>query len=322
MTPNIISPPSENQIIIAHETLKKHIHETPIFTSRSINAIVGADIFFKCENFQKTGSFKIRGATNTVLSLTLEERQKGIGTHSSGNHAQAIAYIGGKQGIQTHIVMPKNSPHVKRQAVQSYGANTYFCEPTLEAREAKMAEVLDQTGVNFIHPYDDYRVITGQATCAKEIYDTLTDVDMLLVPVGGGGLLSGTIMASRCFSPHTKIIGTEPLLANDAYESIRLGVRQPPRTPTTIADGLRTALGQKTFEIIHKNVSEIALASERGIVQAMQLIWERMKIIVEPSCAVSLATLLEDKIQNIQGKKIVIILTGGNVDLNNLPWYK
>lgn len=312
--------PTENHIITAHQKIQPYIHRTPVLTCQTINQIVGAELYFKCENFQKIGAFKIRGGLNTVLSLSPDEQNQGIGTHSSGNHAQAIAYAGKLKGTQAHIVMPNNSPEVKKQAVQNYGANIYLCEPTLKAREAKMQEIIDQTGVSFIHPYDDYRVITGQATCAKEIYEAIPDLDMLLVPVGGGGLLSGSALSTKYFSPRTQIIGAEPLLANDAYESLKTGIRQPPKPPVTIADGLRTALGQKTFDIIQEHVSEIALASEEAIVQAMRMIWERMKIIIEPSCAVPLATLLEGNVKGFKGKKIAIILTGGNVDLEKLPW--
>ncbi len=318
--PHILPLPTVNHIVTAHQKIQPYIHRTPILTCQTINRMVGAELYFKCENFQKIGAFKIRGAVNTVFSLSRAEQKQGIGTHSSGNHAQAIAYAGKLQGIQAHIVMPTNSPQVKKQAVQNYGAHIYFCEPTLEAREAKMQEILAQTGASFIHPYDDYRVITGQATCAKEIYEELDDLDMLIVPVGGGGLLSGTALATQYFSPHTQVIGAEPTLANDAYESLRTGIRQPPKPPVTVADGLRTALGIKTFEIISQNVHQIALASEENIIRAMRLIWERMKIIIEPSCAVPLATLLEGNIKDFEGKKIAIILTGGNVDLEKLPW--
>ncbi len=320
MTPTILSLPNLNQIATAHRLIQPYIHRTPILTCETLNRMVGAQLFFKCENLQKIGAFKIRGAMNTVLTLTEAEKQRGIGTHSSGNHAQAIAYAGQLQNIQAHIVMPNNSPQVKKDAVQNYGAKVYFCEPTFEARQAKMQEILQKTGAEFVHPYDDYRVITGQATCAKEIYEDLEDLDLLLVPIGGGGLLSGSALATQHFSPHTKVIGAEPALANDAYESLQTGIRHPPKPPVTIADGLRTSLGEKTFEIIRDHVSEIALASEENIIRAMRLIWERMKIIIEPSCAVPLATLLEGNVSNFKGKKIGIILTGGNVDLANLPW--
>ena len=303
----------------AHNKIEKFIHRTPILTSSSINNIFSTSLLFKCENFQKAGAFKMRGATNAILSLDNTELVNGVATHSSGNHAGALALAAQKLGVPSYIAMPNTAPKVKISAVKSYGGNITFCKPTLEDRERTLKEIVRETSAMFIHPYDDYRIITGQATCAKEIYEEISKLDYIIAPVGGGGLLSGSILSTHFFSETTKVIGAEPRLADDAYRSLQTGIIQPPLKPLTIADGLRTALGDITFHFIQKYVEEIQLAEESEIIEAMRLIWERMKIIVEPSSAITLAIVLKNK-AFFKGKRIGLILSGGNVDLGKLPF--
>jgi threonine dehydratase len=279
----------------------------------------GTEIFFKCENFQKVGAFKIRGATNAVFSLGDKQASQGVATHSSGNHAAALALAASWRGIKAYVVMPENAPEVKRNAVANYGAEIIFCKPTLDAREEGLADVVDRTGATFIHPYNDYRVISGQGTAALELCEQIPDLDIVMTPVGGGGLLSGTAIAISAISPETYVIAAEPERADDAYRSFHAGRIIPSDNPDTIADGLRTSLGDLTFPIIRRYVKEIVTVSEQGIVKAMRSIWERMKIIVEPSAAVPLGALLTKPI-DLSGKRIGVILSGGNVDLANLPW--
>ncbi len=303
----------------AHERIKPFIHKTPVLNSQSINKITGADIWFKCENFQRVGAFKFRGAMNAVLSLTEKEMQQGVATHSSGNHAQGLALAAKLNDIPGYIVMPTSAPQVKIDAVKGYGAEIIFCEPTLEAREESLNEVVEKTGATFIHPYNNNHVIAGQATAAKELIEEKGAFDFILAPVGGGGLLSGTLLSAYFLSPKTKVIAGEPMGADDAYRSIKAKKIIPSQNPDTIADGLLTSLGDKTFPIIQKYIEEIILVSDTEIVSAMQLVWERMKIIIEPSSAVPLAALIKQK-EKFKGKKVGIILTGGNVDLGNLPF--
>ena len=299
--------------------IKPFVHRTPVLTCLSLNQMVHAELFFKCENFQKVGAFKFRGATNAVLSLSDEEAKRGVATHSSGNHAQALALAARIRGIKAHIVMPKNSSAVKIKAVEGYGGNIILCEPTLESREETLAQVVKKTGAAFIHPYNDYRVIAGQGTCALELLEEVENLDMVMAPVGGGGLLSGTALTVNYLMPLIKVIAAEPETADDAYRSFREGKIIPVINPQTIADGLRTSLGDKTFPIIIKYVDRIVTVSEDAIVSSMRIIWERMKIVVEPSAAVPFAALLENKI-DVKGKRVGIILSGGNVDLDKLPW--
>ncbi|MFP4342191.1 MAG: pyridoxal-phosphate dependent enzyme [Cyclobacteriaceae bacterium] len=295
------------------------IHRTPVLTSESINRISGAKIFFKCENFQKAGAFKMRGAANAVLSLTDEARKRGVATHSSGNHGQALAKAAQSLGTKAYIVMPETAPSVKKKAVAEYGAEIIFCKPTLQAREETLAEVVDRTGAEFVHPYNDERVICGQGTAALELIENTGKLDIVMSPVGGGGLLSGTAITTNALLPEAKVIAGEPKGADDAYRSLQAGKIIPSESPNTIADGLLTSLGSKTFPIIQELVAEIITVSDDEIVAAMRLIWERMKIIIEPSCAVPLAALLQQK-EKFSGKKVGIILTGGNVDLEKLPF--
>jgi threonine dehydratase len=277
------------------------------------------EIFFKCENFQKAGAFKIRGATNAVFSLGDKEASRGVATHSSGNHGAALALAARWRGIKAHVVMPENAPHIKRDAVASYGAEIVFCRPTLQAREEGLEKVLDRTGATFIHPYNDYRVISGQGTAALELCEEIADLDIVMAPVGGGGLLGGTAIVVSAISPRTLIIAAEPERADDAYRSFHAGRIVPANNPDTIADGLRTTLGDLTFPIIRRYVKDILTVSEEGIIQAMRYIWERMKIIVEPSAAVPLGALLAGHTE-FPGKRMGVILSGGNVDLEHLPW--
>ena len=311
--------PTIEEIRETHEAIQAFIHRTPVMTSLSIDAIAGAEIFFKCENFQRIGAFKMRGAASAALRLTEAEKQKGLATHSSGNHAQAVARSAQVLGIPAHIVMPSNAPSIKRAATAGYGANITLCEPTLQARESTLEQVVAETGATFIHPYNDYNVIAGQATAALELLEDTDGLDIIMAPVGGGGLMSGTALTTSAISPDTEIIGSEPGEVDDAYRSFHSGSLQHNKTTNTIADGLRTSLGEKTLEIIRKHVSEILLVEEQEIIDAMRLVWERMKIIIEPSCAVPLAAVLKHQ-EKFAGKKVGIIITGGNVDLSNLPF--
>jgi threonine dehydratase len=311
--------PTADDICTAHERIRPYVHRTAVLTSRTLNRLTENDLFFKCENFQKVGAFKYRGATNAVLQLSETEAARGVATHSSGNHAQALALAAKMRGIPAFIVMPETAPKVKVAAVKDYGAKIIFCKPTLQAREDTLNKVVAETGARFIHPYNDWQVITGQATCAKELLEDVNHLDAVLAPVGGGGLLSGTALSAHYFSPQTRVIACEPEGADDAYRSFRAGKIIPSVTPNTLADGLLTSLGERTFAVIRQHVSEIVTVPEAAIISAMRLIWERMKIIVEPSAAVPLGALLSGKLR-MQQQRIGIILSGGNVDLERLPW--
>ena len=314
------STPTLDDIRRAHARIQPHVHRTPLITSALLDAEGGAHVFFKCENLQKAGAFKSRGACNAVFSLSEAEARRGVVTHSSGNHAAALARAARIRGIQAHIVMPTNSPKPKQHAVAGYGARIIFCEPTLEARERTCAAVIAETGGTLIHPYNDLRIIAGQATAAVELLEQAPDVDFVLAPVGGGGLLSGTALAVKALRPAARVIGTEPAQADDAFESLRAG-RIVTKPVSTIADGLRTMLGELTFPIIQQHVDEILTVSEAGIVRAMRRIWEFAKVVVEPSGAVPFAAVLEHP-DRFAGKRVGIILSGGNVDLDALPWQK
>jgi len=300
----------------AHERIKPFIHNTPVLKSDSINDIVNSRVFFKCENLQKVGAFKARGATNAVLSLPNKELQKGVATHSSGNHAAALSLAAKRQNVKAYIVMPRTAPQVKIEAVKGYGAEIVFCEPTLQARESTLDEVVKKTGATFIHPYDNYTIIAGQATAALELLEQTAGLDLVMAPVGGGGLMSGTALSVSSLSPKTKIIGVEPAGADDALRSFQQGKIIPSVNPKTIADGLLTSLSEKTFQIITTHVSEILTVKEESIIKAMKLIWERMKIVVEPSGAVPFAAVLEHELGK-RFKRIGIIISGGNVNLKS-----
>ena len=312
---------TDRDILQAADRIRPFVHRTPILTSHTVNHITGKQLFFKCENFQKVGAFKARGATNAVCSLNGEELSKGVATHSSGNHAQALSWAASLKNIPAFIVMPSNSSPVKVEAVRSYGGMITFCEPTLIARETTLAEVMRKTGALEIHPYNDPRIIAGQATAAYELMQDVGDLDLVLAPVGGGGLLSGTALSVNYFFPGTDVIGTEPEQANDACLSFSQKEFIPSVNPDTIADGLRTSLGTITFPIILDHVKDIITVSESSIITAMRMLWERMKILVEPSSAVPFAAVMENKVP-AHYKKIGIIISGGNVDLDDLPWLK
>jgi threonine dehydratase len=311
--------PTVEIIEAAQRRIHPYIHCTPLITSRVINEMVGAELVFKCENFQKVGAFKFRGASNAVLSLSEDEMINGVATHSSGNHAAALALAASLRGIKAYIVMPSNSSKVKVAAVGHYKGIITFCEPTLQARENMLAKVLKQTNATEIHPYNDYRIIAGQATAAKELIEDGGQFDIIMAPVGGGGLLSGTALSACYYSPCTRVIAAEPIQADDAFQSFYQGKFIPSINPNTIADGLRTSLGSLTYPIIRKHVHQIVRTSEAGIIKAMRIIWERMKIIAEPSSAVPLAALLENTFEH-RDLRIGIILSGGNVDLDELPF--
>jgi len=313
--------PTRETIIEAHERIRPHVHRTPVFTSQAINRMSGADLFFKCENFQKVGAFKARGATNCILSLSSEQLVHGVATHSSGNHAQALSWAASLAKTMAYVVMPTNSNPVKVNAVKEYGGKVTFCESTLAARESTLKEVLKKTGATEVHPYNNLLIIAGQATAACELLEEVHQLDIVMAPVGGGGLLSGTALACHYFSPETKVVGAEPFQANDACLSFTTKKFVPSINPTTIADGLKTSLGSFTFPIILDHVTSILTAREETIIEAMRLIWERMKILVEPSAAVPVAALLENS-DLLKNKRIGIILSGGNIDLNTLPWIK
>lgn len=298
-----------------------YIHNTPIMTCKSINALYGLDLYFKCENFQKIGAFKIRGGMNASLQLTKEQLEKGVATHSSGNHAQALAFAAKMLGIKAYIVMPESSPQVKVNAVRGYGAEVTICASNQAARESTLQSIVDQTGATFIHPYDNDEVITGQATCVKEIIEAMPDVEIVVTPVGGGGLLSGTCLGAHYFKPGLKVYAGEPEGAADAVLSIQSGKVEKAPFVNTIADGLLTTLSERTLEIIQAHVADILLVSEDEIKAALRLVYERMKIIIEPSCAVPLAAVLKNA-HLFKGKKVGIILTGGNVDLSKFKdWF-
>lgn len=313
--------PEFEDIKNASVRIKEYIHRTPVLTSQSINKLTGAHIFFKCENFQKAGAFKARGAINAVLQLSSEDLEKGVATHSSGNHAAALAMAAKIAGAQAHIVMPENAPKIKVAAVKQYGGIITFCEPTLEDRESVLKDVSNRTGAVFIPPYNHPHIIAGQGTAALELIVETKYLEIIMAPVGGGGLLSGTAIASKHLSPNTAVIGAEPEQADDAYQSFKSGQLIPAKNPVTIADGLKTSLGTLTFEAIQKFTDEIYTVSESAISDAMRMIWERMKIIVEPSCAVPLAAIFTYP-EYFRGKKTGIILSGGNVDLDRLPWHQ
>ena len=308
-----------NSIRAAHERIRPYIHRTPVLTNSWLNDACRASLFFKCENFQKVGAFKARGATNAVFSLDDETARRGVATHSSGNHGAAVARAAKLRGIPAHIVMPSNSAKVKIRAVEGYSAQVIFCEPTEESREIKCAEVINETGATLIHSFENERVIAGQGTAAMELLEDISNLDVIMCPVGGGGLLSGTAIAAKSMRPQINVIAVEPENADDAAQSFRAGRRLVTEKKFTIADGLRTNIGDPNFAIIQQYVDDIVTVSEEAIVSAMRTIWETMKIVIEPSAAVPYAAIAEH-IVDVERKRLGIILTGGNVDLDALPW--
>jgi threonine dehydratase len=317
--PSESGAPTIADIEAAATRIAPYAHHTPVLTCRALDALCDAELYFKCENFQKVGAFKFRGAVNAVFSLSDAEARSGVATHSSGNHAQALALAARLRGITATIVMPDNAPRVKREAVAGYGAEIVPCRPTLQAREDGLAEVVSRTGAAFIHPYDDERVIAGQGTAALELCTEVPNLDVVTTPVGGGGLLSGTALSVQALNPDCAVIAAEPAGADDAWRSLQAGKIIPSHDPHTIADGLLTSLGEKTFPIIQRLVQDIVTVEDTAIVTAMKLIWERMKIVVEPSAAVPLAAIMSAR-DRFPGRRIGVILSGGNVDLDRLPW--
>jgi len=308
-----------NDIESAHNRISNFIHNTPILTCENINLESNAKLFFKCDNFQKTGSFKIRGATNTVLQLSKKQIKNGVITTSSGNHGAAVAAAAKKLGANVKVIMPNNTPKVKINNVQRYGGEIIFCEPNIKARENTLNEMVKESGSTIVHPYNDEKVIAGQGTAAKELLEKIADLDIIITPVSGGGLLAGTSLLAKSINPNIKVYGAEPKNADDTYRSIKNKKIVPNKTTETIADGLRAQVGTITFPIIQKNVDGIILVSEEMIIQSMRTIWQRMKIIIEPSCSIALAAILINN-EQFHNKRIGIILTGGNVDLDSLPW--
>jgi len=311
--------PSIEDVRKAHERIKPYIHRTPILTSSFMNELSGAELFFKCENFQKAGAFKVRGASNAVFGLSDEAAKKGVATHSSGNHALSLSYAAGRRGIPCTVVMPRTAPQAKKDAVKGYGGVIVECEPSTTSREATFAEVVAETGAEFVHPYNDIRVITGQATCSLELQEDVRDLDAVVAPIGGGGMISGTCLTLSNLAPTIDIFAAEPAQADDAYRSFKAGHIIADDSPTTVADGLKVPLKENTWHFVSHHVSDIQTASEEEIIAAMKLTWQRMKIVIEPSCAVPLAVILKNP-DVYRGKRVGVIITGGNVDMDKLPW--
>lgn len=303
----------------AHERIKPYIHRTPVLTSTYFNELTGAELFFKCENFQKAGAFKVRGASNAVFGLSDAMAEKGVATHSSGNHALSLSYAAGRRGIPCHVVMPRTAPEAKKAAVRGYGGIITECEPSTTSREAVFAEVQEATGAEFVHPYNDPRVITGQATCSLELLEQVENMDAVIAPIGGGGMISGTCLTLSNLAPQMEIYAAEPDQADDAARSFRAGHIIADDAPVTIADGLKVPLKENTWHFVSSFVTDVLTASEQEIIDAMKLTWERMKIVMEPSCAVPMATILRNP-EVFRGKRVGVVITGGNVDLDKLPW--
>ena len=313
--------PTLDDMLAAHERIKPHIHQTPVLTSSYFNDLTGAELFFKCENFQKAGAFKVRGASNAVFGLSEEDADKGVCTHSSGNHALSLSYAAGRRGIPCNVVMPRTAPQAKKDAVRGYGGIITECEPSTTSREAVFADVQAATGGNFVHPYNDPRVIAGQGTCSKELMQQTDGLDIVIAPIGGGGMISGTCLTLSNIAPEVEIIAAEPEQADDAYRSFKAGHIIADDAPNTVADGLKVPLKDLTWHFVSNHVSDIFTASEDEIVAAMKLTWQRMKIVIEASCAVPMATILKNK-DTFAGKRVGVIITGGNVDMDTLPWIK
>lgn len=313
----------QQDLLDCHSRIRPYIHRTPVLTSRLINEKIGTKVYFKCENFQRGGAYKIRGATNAILQLSEKQREKGVVTHSSGNFAQAVSLAAANLGIPAHIVMPTSAPKVKKVGVEQYKGIIYECEPTLDARQSTADKIADETGATFLHPSNDLNVILGQGTAALELLEKHPDLDHIFCPVGGGGLIAGSALAAKHFGANCEVLGGEPFEADDAYRSLKSGKIEGNETVNTIADGLRTTLGDNNFPVIKEHVSKIVRVKEDEIISAMQLVWERMKIIIEPSSAVTVAALIRDALENpgiYTSKKVGLVISGGNVDLQNLPF--
>ena len=303
----------------AHERIRPLIHRTPVFTNSSLNKLSGAELYFKCDNFQKAGSFKIRGATNTVEQLTIEELSRGVATTSSGNHGAALSMAVTRRGGKTKVVMPNNTPKIKINNVERNGGEVVWCEPEQESRESVLKELIEKTGAVVVHPYNDERIMAGQGTCAKELLEDHPELDVIVSPVSGGGLLSGTLLSSKALKDKIQVFGAEPAEADDAYRSLKLGKIVPNETINTICDGLRAQIGGLTFPVISDLVDDIITVTEEEIIDSMRMIWERLKMIVEPSSSITLGAVLKNK-DKFNGKKVGLIISGGNVDLDHLPW--
>ena len=311
--------PDFDDVLEAAQRIKPYIHQTPVLTSSFMNELTGAQLFFKCENFQKAGAFKVRGACNAVFGLSGDKVSKGVATHSSGNHALSLSYAAGRRDIPVTVVMPRTAPDAKKAAVKGYGGTVVECEPSTSSREEVFAQVVAQSGADFVHPYNDPRVICGQATCSRELIENLNDLDAIVAPIGGGGMISGTCLTVSNIAPDLKIYAAEPKNADDAYRSFKAGHIIADDAPNTVADGLKVPLKDLTWHFVSNYVEDILLASEQEIIDAMVLTWQRMKIVMEPSSAVPLATIIKNK-ELFAGKRVGVIITGGNVDLNKLPW--
>ena len=311
--------PTFDDMVQARARIAPHVHRTPVLTSRMLNEATGAELFFKCENFQKAGAFKARGASNAVFGLTDAQAARGVATHSSGNHGTCLSYAAGRRGIPCTVVMPRTAPQAKKDAVRGYGGRVVECEPSTSSREAVFAEVLAETGAEFVHPYNDPRVIAGQATCSAELIEQVEGLDAVVAPIGGGGMISGTCLTLSALAPGIRIYAAEPEQADDAARSFRAGHIIADDAPDTVADGLKVPLKDLTWHFVKNHVSDVLTASETEIVEAMKLIWKRMKIVMEPSSAVPLATILKHP-KTFAGKRVGVIVTGGNVDLDRLPW--
>ena len=313
--------PTYEDVVAAHERIAPYIHRTPVLTSTYFNELTGAELFFKCENFQKAGAFKVRGACNAVFGMSDEKARAGVATHSSGNHALSLSYAAGRRGIPCNVVMPRTAPQAKKDAVRGYGGIITECEPSTSSREATFAEVQAETGAEFVHPYNDPRVIAGQGTCSREMMEQVEGLDAVIAPIGGGGMISGTCLTLSNIAPDVEIYAAEPEQADDAYRSFKAGHIIADDAPVTIADGLKVPLKENTWHFVSNFVTDILTASEEEIVDAMKLTWKRMKIVMEPSCAVPLATILKNH-EVFRGKRVGVVVTGGNVDLDALPWMK
>jgi len=311
--------PTFDDVLAARDRIRPHIHRTPVLTSAFLNALTGAELFFKCENFQKAGAFKVRGAANAVFGLRDEQLARGVATHSSGNHALSLSYAAGRRGIPCTVVMPRTAPQAKKDAVRGYGGVIVECDPSTSSREAVFADVVAASGADFVHPYNDPRVIAGQATCSHELLEQVEGLDAVIAPIGGGGMISGTCLTVSAVAPRLQVYAAEPDQADDAARSFRAGHIIADDAPSTVADGLKVPLKELTWHFVRNHVTDILTASEDEIIAAMRLTWARMKIVIEPSCAVPLATILKHS-DIFKGRRVGVIITGGNVDLDKLPW--
>ena len=313
--------PTFEDVKAAHQRILPHVHRTPVLTSSYLNERTGAELFFKCENFQKAGAFKVRGASNAVFGLSDEQAKKGVATHSSGNHALSLSYAAQRRGIPCNVVMPRTAPQAKKDAVRGYGGIITECEPSTSSREEYFARVQEETGADFVHPYNDPRVIAGQGTCSRELMEQTDGLDMVVAPIGGGGMISGTCLTLSNIAPEVRIYAAEPEQADDAARSFKAGHIIADDAPVTVADGLKVPLKELTWHFVSNHVTDILTASEQEIIDAMKLTWQRMKIVMEPSCAVPLAIILKNP-ETFRGKRVGVVITGGNVDLDKLPWMK